>query len=112
MWPPLRPVADDYALGDGTLDARTPPERALELSSPESTGLDAGAWCPWTDADLAGDQGRDDDSLSAFTTEPLGGMRRDPRHPALTVEVSAEDSRSRSSRSGSATSRPTDLRAS
>ena len=93
MWPPLRPVAGDYALGDGTLTLAPPPERALELSSPESTGLDAGAWCPWTDADLAGDQGRDDDLSLAFTSEPLEECVEILGTPALTVEVSAEETR-------------------
>jgi putative CocE/NonD family hydrolase len=93
MWPPLRPVAGDYALGDGTLALAPPPERALELSSPESTGLDAGAWCPWTDADLAADQGRDDDLSLAFTSEPLEECVEILGAPALTVEVSAEEPR-------------------
>ena len=93
MWPPLRAVAGDYALGDGTLALAPPPERALELSSPESTGLDAGAWCPWTDADLAADQGRDDDLSLAFTSEPLEECVEILGAPALTVEVSAEEPR-------------------
>jgi hypothetical protein len=93
MWPPLRPVASDYALGEGTLALVPPPESVLELSSPESTGLDAGAWCPWTDADLAGDQGRDDDLSLAFTSEPLEECVEILGTPALTVEVSAEEAR-------------------
>ena len=93
MWPPLRPVAGDYALGDGTLALTPSPERAFELSSPESTGLDAGGWCPWTDADLAGDQGRDDDLSLAFTSEPLEECVEILGTPALTVEVSAEEAR-------------------
>jgi putative CocE/NonD family hydrolase len=91
MWPPLRPVAGDYALGDGTLAPAPEPERALGLSSPESTGLDAGAWCPWTDADLAGDQSRDDGLSLAFTSEPLEECIEILGAPALTVEVSADE---------------------
>jgi putative CocE/NonD family hydrolase len=93
MWPPLRPVAGDYALGDGTLALTPSPERAFELSSPESTGLDAGGWCPWTDADLAGDQRRDDDLSLVFTSEPLEECVEILGTPALTVEVSAEEAR-------------------
>jgi hypothetical protein len=93
MWPPLRPVAGHYALGDGMLALASEPECALELSSPESTGLDAGAWCPWTDADLAGDQGRDDDLSLAFTSEPLEECVEILGAPVLTVEVSANEPR-------------------
>jgi len=93
MWPPLRPVAGDYALGDGTLALGPESECALELSSPESTGLDAGAWCPWTDADLAGDQGRDDDLSLTFTSEPLEECVEILGAPVLTLEVSANEPR-------------------
>jgi uncharacterized protein len=90
LWPPLRPVADDYVLGEGTLALTAGPERALELASPESTGLDAGAWCPWTDSDLAGDQSRDDDLSLSFTTEPIEEAVEILGAPVLTVEVEAD----------------------
>src|SRR5262245_18765836 len=90
IWPPLRPVGDDYALGVGTLTLESEPERALEVSSPESSGLDAGAWCPWTDADLAGDQSRDDELSVAFTTEPLEEPVEILGAPILTVDVEAD----------------------
>jgi predicted acyl esterase len=93
LWPPLRPVADDYALGDGTLTLGSELEGALALDSPESTGLEAGAWCPWTDSDLAGDQGRDDDLSLVFTSEPLEECVEILGTPALTVEVSAAEPR-------------------
>jgi len=90
LWPPLRPVADDYSLGDRTLELAARPELAFALSSPESTGLDAGAWCPWTDADLPGDQSRDDELSLSFTTEPLEGCVEILGVPVLTVEVESD----------------------
>jgi uncharacterized protein len=90
LWPPLREVAGDYALGDGILTAAAGREEALELCSPESTGLDAGAWCPWTEADLPGDQSRDDESSLTFTTEPLKECLEILGAPVLTVEAEAD----------------------
>jgi putative CocE/NonD family hydrolase len=92
-WPPLRPVGDGYALGEGTLCPSAGAETVLELFSPESTGLDAGGWCPWTESDLAGDQGRDDALSLTFTTEPLDAPLEILGAPALTVEVASDESR-------------------
>jgi predicted acyl esterase len=41
-WPPLRPAGRGYALGEGTLSREPEAEAAVTVSSPESTGLDAG----------------------------------------------------------------------
>jgi uncharacterized protein len=91
-WPPLRPVEDGYTLGDGTLEtAAGPEEREHELSSPESTGLDAGAWCPWAESELAGDQSRDDGLSLTFTSEPLESEVEILGSPSLTVEVLADE---------------------
>ena len=92
-WPPLRPVDGGYALGQSTLSSSPGPETALELSSPESTGLDAGAWCPWTESDLAGDQSRDDESSLTFTTKPLEATVEILGAPALTLEVVCDEPR-------------------
>jgi hypothetical protein len=67
------------------------PECALQLSSPESTGLDAGAWCPWNDSDIAGDQSRDDDLSLSFTGEPLEECVEILGAPVLTIETSADE---------------------
>ena len=90
-WPPLRPVDDGFVLGDGVLSRDAVPERELSLSSPESTGLDAGAWCPWTESELAGDQSRDDELSLTFTSEPLDSDLEILGAPALTVEVAADE---------------------
>jgi putative CocE/NonD family hydrolase len=86
-WPPLRPVARGYALGVGSLDPEPAEERRLVLSSPESTGLDAGSWCPWAESDLAGDQARDDELSLAFASEPLEQRVEILGSPELSVEV-------------------------
>jgi putative CocE/NonD family hydrolase len=90
-WPPLRPVDDGYHFGEGTLERSVPAEDRLLLSSPESTGLDAGAWCPWTETEIAGDQSRDDEQSLTFTSEPLAESMEILGAPALTVEVDADE---------------------
>jgi uncharacterized protein len=90
-WPPLRPVEDGYVLGDGTLETGAAPEREHELSSPESTGLDAGSWCPWAESELAGDQARDDDLSLTFTSEPLESAVEILGEPSLTVDVVVDE---------------------
>jgi uncharacterized protein len=92
-WPPLRLVEDGYVLGDGTLADGAAPEHELIVSSPESTGLDAGAWCPWSDSELAGDQARDDELSLAFTSEPLEQTVEILGAPVLTVEIAADQER-------------------
>ncbi|HEX5469188.1 MAG TPA: CocE/NonD family hydrolase [Gaiellaceae bacterium] len=89
-WPPLRPAAGGYSLGVGTLEPGDAPERGLEVSSPESTGLDAGAWCPWEDSDLAGDQTFDDERSLLFMSGPLESPVEILGAPSLTVEIEAD----------------------
>ena len=80
MWPPLRPVAGDYALGDGTLALAPSPERAFELSSPESTGLDAGALVSVDGRGPRGRPGPRRRPLARLHERAARGVRRDPRH--------------------------------
>jgi uncharacterized protein len=92
-WPPLRPVPDAYSLGDGSLTLAAGPEHKLPVSSSESTGLDAGSWCPWTETDVAGDQTRDDELSLTFTSEPLGMPVEILGAASLTVEVASAEPR-------------------
>jgi uncharacterized protein len=92
-WPSLRPVEEGFALGDGTLARDSDPELELRLSSTESTGLDAGAWCPWTESELPGDQGRDDELSLTFTSEPLESVVEILGAPSLALEVAADGPR-------------------
>jgi putative CocE/NonD family hydrolase len=92
-WPPLRPVPDAYSLGEGSLTLAAGPEHELPISSPESTGLDAGAWCPWTETDVAGDQSRDDELSLTFTSEPLEAPVEVLGAASLTVEVASNEPR-------------------
>jgi putative CocE/NonD family hydrolase len=89
-WPPLRPVEDGFLLGDGTLGTEATLERELRLSSPESTGLDGGAWCPWAESELPGDQRREDELSLCFTSEPLERTVEILGAPELTVDVAAD----------------------
>jgi hypothetical protein len=89
-WPPLRPVADGFALGDGTLAAAAP-ELELRVSSPETTGLDAGTWCPWTESELAGEQSREDELSLTFTSDSLEAPIEILGTPALDLDVASDE---------------------
>ena len=88
-WPSLRTFDRPLALGAGTL-GEDPAAADLVLRSPESTGLDAGAWCPWTAADLPANQARDDELSLTFTSEPLEERLELLGAPVLEVEVTAD----------------------
>jgi uncharacterized protein len=89
-WPPLRPVDGGFVLGGGSLLRGDSPEEELQVSSPESTGLDAGAWCPWSESELAADQARDDELSLTFTTDPLEEPMEILGAASLTVEVTVD----------------------
>jgi hypothetical protein len=89
-WPPLRPARRGYALGEGTLSDEQASEQALAISSVESTGLDAGAWCPWDEHELPGEQSRDDALSATFTSAPLERRLEILGTPALEVEVASD----------------------
>lgn len=86
-WPSLRTFDHALPLGAGTLGEGDPAAAELVLRSPESTGLDAGAWCPWTAADLPTDQARDDELSLTFTSEPLDERVELLGAPVLEVEL-------------------------
>jgi putative CocE/NonD family hydrolase len=89
-WPSLRTFDRALALGPGTLGEEEPATAKLVLRSPESTGLDAGAWCPWTAADLPADQAQDDELSLTFTSEPLEERLELLGAPVLEVELASD----------------------
>jgi uncharacterized protein len=87
-WPSLRTFEHSYPLGDGTLGEPVRAEHSVR--SPESAGLDGGAWCPWTAADLPADQARDDGLSLTFDSEPLAERLEILGAPALEVELASD----------------------
>jgi putative CocE/NonD family hydrolase len=71
-WPPTGVESRVLHLGAGSLTAAAPPPGRLVHSSPQTTGLDSGLWCPYGDAaDMPTDQRFDDGVSLCFETEPL-----------------------------------------
>jgi len=89
-WPPLRPLPRGYALGDGVLAEEAGRERAAAVSSAESTGLDAGAWCPWDEHELPGEQTREDTFSATFTSASLERRLEILGSPALDVGIACD----------------------
>jgi len=89
-WPPLRPAGRGYALGDSTLSEEPGSEVAVAVSSTESVGLDAGAWCPWDEHELPAEQGRDDALSLTFTSAPLERRLEILGSAALEVDVASD----------------------
>lgn len=90
-WPaPGVAVRTLFLAGTGLAEAAGP-EVALSCASPESLGVQAGAWCPYgTAADEPGDQRADDAGSVVFDTAPLAERLELLGAPALLIELAAD----------------------
>jgi uncharacterized protein len=74
-WPPRTIEPRTYALTEGGIGESAEEEVALTHAGAQTTGLDAGAWCPWGatehGSELPPDQRREDALSLAFTSAPL-----------------------------------------
>jgi hypothetical protein len=90
-WPSadLRPKR--YFFGEAALLETAPPPSetaSFSVRSPQTTGLDAGVWCPFgADGDLPGDQRDDDVKSLVFDSEPLRGACEILGAPVVEVRV-------------------------
>jgi uncharacterized protein len=72
-WPSPHVDVTPFALNPGRLERAPTPETALEIASPQSTGLAAGDWASFgVPGDLPGDQTLDSFGSLEFDSEPLG----------------------------------------
>ncbi len=92
-WPPERMEPRIFSLSPGKLDDRA--DRAgndvLTISSPQTTGLAAGKWCPygaWADQPL--DQRQEMGGQLVFDSAPLGEAFDVLGAPILSLEVSSD----------------------
>ncbi len=90
-WPSKNIRARQLALNPGRLAETPEPETALTLCSPQDTGLDAGAWCPYgLGPDLASDQREEDGKSLCFD----GPALREPLEilgaPVLEAEIASD----------------------
>lgn len=71
-WPAPEISARTWYLAPGRLQAEAPAAGHILIASPESTGMVAGAWCPYgTPGDDPADQRGDDGNSVVFDTAPL-----------------------------------------
>jgi putative CocE/NonD family hydrolase len=71
-WPSPRIETRRFALNAGRLDVAPEPEVALDLSSPQTTGLHGGVWCAFgSDGEMPTDQRPDDGRSLTFDSAPL-----------------------------------------
>ena len=91
VWPAPGIKPHRLYLMDQTLAERAGEVRPLVLASPESTGAQAGVWCPHGAApDEPGDQREDDSKSLVFDTEPLSARLEILGAPVVELEVSAD----------------------
>lgn len=90
-WPP--PSAELHTLHLAPVGLREKPgsETALTISSPLTTGLDGGEYCPiWLGPDFPGDQARDDEGSLTFDSGILGEPIDIVGKPAVDLEFSVD----------------------
>jgi uncharacterized protein len=88
-WPSPRIERRRLALGAAGLDAPGP-ARTLELCSPQTTGMAAGAWCGFGLTSLPGDQAPDDAGSLCFDSAPLDERLEILGAPRVRVEVASD----------------------
>jgi putative CocE/NonD family hydrolase len=92
QWPTSRIGQRRLFLNSGRL-ARAPesPATGLALSSPQSTGANAGEWCAFgSKRDLPSDQREDDARSLLFDSEPLAGRTEILGAPIVELELSVD----------------------
>ncbi len=90
-WPSSNIRRRRFALNPGRLDERPEPETALTFSSPQDTGLYAGAWCPYgLGPDLASDQREEDGKSLCFDSSVLTEQLEILGAPVLELELASD----------------------
>ncbi len=90
-WPSknIRPAR--LTLNPGRLDGTAEPETAITISSPQDTGLDAGAWCPYgLGPDLPSDQREEDGKSLCFDGASLTESLEILGAPVVELELTSD----------------------
>ena len=93
MWPSLRIETVTRALGVNRIErpGKSPPERVLEICSPQTVGLAAGKWCPYgLGPDQAGDQRQEAGGSLLFDSEALQAGLEIMGAPVVELELAAD----------------------
>ena len=90
-WPSTRIEPLGFALNPGRLDAEPGPEFALDISSPQTTGLHGGVWCAFgSDGEMPTDQRPDDGRSLTFDSAPLGAPLEILGSPVVTLDIALD----------------------
>ena len=90
-WAPQNTPQLQLALCDGQLVAEPSAEQHQSHSSPQTVGIDAGAWCAYGNpADLPTDQRRDDALSLSFDSAPLQDRQELLGQPQLHLRISSD----------------------
>ena len=90
-WPSKAIKPQTFRLNRGTLDKRAAASAKLTLSSPQTTGVAAGEYCPiWLGPEAPLDQRLDDGGSLTFETPPLAADVEILGAPSLILHVAAD----------------------
>jgi putative CocE/NonD family hydrolase len=90
-WPSPRIGAQEYWLGEGSLDTAPAPGADLQIHGSQFAGAEAGIWCPYGDpADLPPDQRAEDGLALTFDSAPLEQAVDMVGFPEVTLTVAAD----------------------
>jgi len=90
-WPSPSVEVTRFALNPGRLERAPGPESALEVSSPQSTGLASGDWASFgVPGDLPGDQTLDSFGSLEFDSEPLGLRLEILGNASVSLEIASD----------------------
>ena len=90
-WPSPSVEVTELALNPRCLDPTPAPEIALEVASPQSTGLASGDWASFgVPGDLPGDQTLDSFGSLQFDSEPLGLRLEILGHATVSLQIASD----------------------
>jgi predicted acyl esterase len=93
-WPPAESAARSYALNPGRLDAAPTATTQIAFTSPQTTGLAGGEWCPLDSGgggpEFQDDQRADDGKSLVFDSLPLDSRIEIVGAPVLDLDLAVD----------------------
>ena len=91
VWPPEDRKPECYVLNPARLSEQAEPESALELHSPQTTGLGGGDWCAFgAEGEMPVDQREDDGKSLIFDSDALVQPLEILGAPVVTLELAVD----------------------
>jgi predicted acyl esterase len=90
-WPSANITPKSWALNADGLSAKSAPEAALQVSSPQTTGMAAGEWCPiWLGPESPTDQRPDDAGSLCFDSTALSERLEILGAPVVEIDLAID----------------------